>query len=796
MRINCILSAVAFLILQGRAANAVAVTFPSSLSSRSPPSQGAPDDGLTILHPGLHPDDDTADLNNLKAHKETSLYYVAAPGPRIQGAGILKLTHLYPAVSLERSRFISSITCNAASTSMTVNFKDIASFHTAFNDWSRHQSGFLLISYVAGCGLGVESSERSFHLISRITTSEKDLRIVCQIQTVPMHDTVHPDQEFNFHVATHLADEREPTPPNSHSRRDGVGKTLWKGFLKVVGGAKLEHFPFNNHESKEATFSTTSIKAYDGNFNGTPSYLLYHYPPKDSSKTPADKRSSDMQKQGVEKQGTNTMNDTDSEKQNSTTTESTKSLDIYCVGCGVEVKLLFVGNFVGKLGGDFTQADVKVEADVTATLVLGIHATYKFEGKTALEPGIEIPLGGAGIKIPKVLTAGFFAGFDVGVDYSLTLDGLISAGFICKWKGVGATLDLLKSRRSGLIGDWALAGHCEKVTSVDVKVELEIQPFVKLSIKVKLSILPQFTNKLTGEAALVEKVSVVLNAAVSNQQNGDCKALEPRIKGDLKSELYITITKLDDIKLHDPFVFSLFDLCIPLGISARDTSGSGLLAIDSAPVPYSHSVPSHRSDDGEEAMEAPGENTEGTSDAESTDKTDEDNTGASEETQLTAPVTVSTSIISLTSSDAMDWGSDGAVVIKSDDGSQDYQGWKSSKYRLTSQTSEGKTLYVTKDDTENGIGKLQFADAVPPNGMTVFLGQPPDVDYIAGFSPTTDDTDDIYIYLVECLCSDGTRPVFFTTDGDNGPNRLADSAIPGDNTVGCVFAKLSQVFDG
>ncbi|KAJ7136409.1 hypothetical protein C8R43DRAFT_848891, partial [Mycena crocata] len=107
-----------------------------------------------------------------------------------------------PAVQLGRSHFIKSVTCDAANT-ISVTFHDSRAFHIAVNDWNKHRTGFLLISYVPGCGSGTNTFERSFHLVSGIVPSEKDLRVVCQAKTIPIHETVHHDQEIRIHAATY-----------------------------------------------------------------------------------------------------------------------------------------------------------------------------------------------------------------------------------------------------------------------------------------------------------------------------------------------------------------------------------------------------------------------------------------------------------------------------------------------------------------------------------------------------------------------------------------------------------------
>ncbi|KAJ7267731.1 hypothetical protein C8J57DRAFT_1019007, partial [Mycena rebaudengoi] len=105
-----------------------------------------------------------------------------------------------PAVHLEKSRFIAAITCNAAPDTMTVYFTTRTAFQTAFDDWSMHRGGLLLVAFVDGCGAGVDSAERSFHVVDHIAATDHDLRIVCSMATVPLHHTVHLDERIKFHV--------------------------------------------------------------------------------------------------------------------------------------------------------------------------------------------------------------------------------------------------------------------------------------------------------------------------------------------------------------------------------------------------------------------------------------------------------------------------------------------------------------------------------------------------------------------------------------------------------------------
>jgi hypothetical protein len=217
-------------------------------------SDGSSDSNLPSLHPALHPDLDTSDLDNLKANSDSSLYYstpsgaffvlpadstgliwiLAADASGNLNAAVMQLTHLYPAVTLEHSRYIRSVTCNPTSTSISVTFTDSGPFQTAASDWTAH-SQLLLITYNAGCGAGIASQERSFHLVSDIQTSKTSLKITATIDTISFHETFHEDQDLTFHVASYSMDHSAPPP----SRRAPIPPA-------VVGTreAKLENRDF------------------------------------------------------------------------------------------------------------------------------------------------------------------------------------------------------------------------------------------------------------------------------------------------------------------------------------------------------------------------------------------------------------------------------------------------------------------------------------------------------------------------------------------------------------------------
>lgn len=147
----------------------------------------------------------------------------------------------YPAVSLERSMFITSVSCNAASKIMTVAFKDHESWSVAAKDWRTHNQ-FLAITFVDGCGDGPVSAQRSFHLVSRISTSEQNLRIICYMNTIPLEQAIHPEQQFRLHVETYsspngdASDDAGAEGAVTVSRvKQRFGKRSESGIAKVSG---------------------------------------------------------------------------------------------------------------------------------------------------------------------------------------------------------------------------------------------------------------------------------------------------------------------------------------------------------------------------------------------------------------------------------------------------------------------------------------------------------------------------------------------------------------------------------
>lgn len=122
-------------------------------------------------------------------------------------------------------------------------------------------------------------------------------------------------------------------------------------------------------------------------------------------------------------------------------------------------------------------------------------------------------------------------------------------------------MDLLNSQNSQITGEWGLQTVCKRILDAEVTATLAIELYTKLAIKLKVALLPKFTSKLTAEAALVEKLSFVLRAAVSTQA-GTCPAFVPYLTGSIESLLYIAVTGFSDVPLHTPLTYQLFGSCL------------------------------------------------------------------------------------------------------------------------------------------------------------------------------------------------------------------------------------------
>ncbi|KAJ7122158.1 hypothetical protein C8R44DRAFT_981407 [Mycena epipterygia] len=193
---------------------AFVTAFPAVTSIMASEKHNAPSSS-TVLFPKRHPDDDPANLANLKATTSATLYYEAPAAHALVHIPVFN----QPMVSLERSRFLSSVSCNAAGNMMVITFKDEKSWEVASTDWAQYSNGFLIISHVHGCGEGVDKGERNFHLVSSVRPVPSKKQIICTMTSVEIEQAVHPDHVMAFQISKY-----DSAPATASLGRRGKGR--------------------------------------------------------------------------------------------------------------------------------------------------------------------------------------------------------------------------------------------------------------------------------------------------------------------------------------------------------------------------------------------------------------------------------------------------------------------------------------------------------------------------------------------------------------------------------------------
>ncbi|KAJ6511708.1 hypothetical protein DFH09DRAFT_1333596 [Mycena vulgaris] len=97
-----------------------------------------------------------------------------------------------PVISVKHSSHVRSVTRDDRSErGITVAFTNLDTWRAAVDDWSQHPDGIYIIAYAGGCGPGIDSGERSFHLVHAFTSNQPDRTVPCEMNTFPIHEAVH-----------------------------------------------------------------------------------------------------------------------------------------------------------------------------------------------------------------------------------------------------------------------------------------------------------------------------------------------------------------------------------------------------------------------------------------------------------------------------------------------------------------------------------------------------------------------------------------------------------------------------
>ncbi|KAJ6481546.1 hypothetical protein C8R47DRAFT_1049827, partial [Mycena vitilis] len=435
-------------------------TFPSSGNTHLPGT----------LLPAKHPEKEVHDLNNLKANKGVTLYYEepASQSRAPMSAYVDVSAFKVPAVSVEHSVHIRSVSCeDPAGSRISVSFANLDAWKMAVDDWSQYPEGFYIIAYVDGCGPGVASGERSFHLAHSFTSDKNDLSITCDMETVKIHDAVHPEEKMSARMlqsgrassSAHARDivdddlNMDEDPEQWLDRGSGyrdVSDAQWSGrgdMLNTVVSSSQGSFVadsdtlqlLSRDASKLVSPSAPSRRGV-GDIDERASLQLISQAMVPYNTTPWGVAT------GYELYANTTKKANKGANGNTkTSTSSELTFGLYCVQCHAELYLSF------HIGVDWTvlhgisRAVVELEGKGEMQIVLGLEAHYQF--KYDVKKALPIPKI-TPFQVPGVINFGPAFNVDIGATLNIDVKGRIAAGYTYEWDRISATLDLVNRERS------------------------------------------------------------------------------------------------------------------------------------------------------------------------------------------------------------------------------------------------------------------------------------------------------------------------------------------------------------
>ncbi|KAJ7627992.1 hypothetical protein DFH06DRAFT_1480710 [Mycena polygramma] len=490
------------------------------------------------LFPAKHPDKDVHDLNNLKANKGATLYY-EEPTASESDAGPMS-AHVdvtafkAPAVSVEHSVHIRAVTCdNPAGTHISVAFDNLDAWTTAVDDWSKYTEGFYIIAYVDGCGPGVASGERSFHLVHSFTSDKRTLTITGDMETVKIHDAVHPDEEMSARMfqstrrATSSARARDMVDDDMNMDDD---HEQWldeiNGYRDVSDANWSARGDMLNQQVGKATPFEVDLGTYR-ELTQNASTLLSESPQSESAvsrrdirqrisfgfasqkkvpykDTPWGPSSGYVLFSNTTKSAKKTAND-DTE----TSTSSERTFGLYCIRCHAELKLNFFILVEWSVLRGITRALVNLDGTGEMQIVLGLEANYQFMYDVTKSLPIPKP---SPFQVPGVINFG--PTFDVDIGASLTVDvqGRVSAGYTYTWDRISANLDLVNRGRSQSSG-WTPTQT--KHFGAEASIKVTFTPFVEFRLGIQLEVFGALSKKLKIGIYIGDRISLELALALT-----------------------------------------------------------------------------------------------------------------------------------------------------------------------------------------------------------------------------------------------------------------------------------------
>lgn len=234
--------------------------------------------------------------------------------------------------------------------------------------------------------------------------------------------------------------------------------------------------------------------------------------------------------------------------------EVEKSLNLYCVDCGVKGSITTTGSISLTLQG-IDECKVSVNGNLEAGLFLGLEMFASFEKKYEKDL---IKKSLLGWEIPNIIIFGPYASLGVEAGVEIKAEGTVLLGAKAEWTGFEATLDLMDSQKSTQSG-WTpdITRKFEAVGKIGVEASLGLPVAVGVGVdllggKWKKGVELRDTPAIVAEAEFEVSIKHESTSGADGTEtsetetdvNDGCYGVAWNIH--LKNELVVAVTDVDE----------------------------------------------------------------------------------------------------------------------------------------------------------------------------------------------------------------------------------------------------------
>ncbi|KAJ7121732.1 hypothetical protein C8R43DRAFT_1136417 [Mycena crocata] len=447
----------------------------------------------------------------------------------------------------------------------------------------------------------------------------------------------------------------------------------------------------------------------------------------------------------------------------------------------------YIGNFVGTFGGKFTEANLKVTADIAATFVLGVEATVNWNLKLRTFELLNLPVPGAGVKIKKLFTLGAFFVLKGDVELDISLAGSLAFGYT-------ETRPVTQSQERG-------GSNPETIGPTPAQTPPEKEDDRgALTIKVRVDTTEEQNEPTMAESSGDESMpssalpgdSAASEAGNSTTPAPDESMSSPALSGNSETGASAAAPDTSTITTPDESMLS------PADSEAGSSETTPDASVNSTAIAPDESMPSPAlSGDSEtdESMSSPAlsgdsetDNSTMAADPSVNSTTNNSTVGEGPNGNVSIAF-VPTSLIWPARGLRLDVINGELIVVKTPDLAENRE-WLSDA-GVTLGTSDYLLLSTGKSTATEGLGMVLLSDNVAEDSELLVIGTPDDSKFIQAFNL---ELDHIYYFLC-CTYLDENVRVFLTTDPETGLQQLLqDTSLTGEGVDKCGFAAFTQMF--